>query len=74
MLSCEKVIESIWEFLDREITPDAATSLQKHFELCRSCFSRFEFERALRENIRTKTSHTCPEKLKTRIQQIVDLY
>ena len=74
MQSCEKVIEMIWEFLDREITPDAAADLQKHIDLCRSCFTRIEFEKALRENCRTKTNHVCPDKLKLRIRQIIDLY
>jgi anti-sigma factor (TIGR02949 family) len=74
MVSCDKVIESIWEYLDKEMTPDAVIILQKHVELCRSCFTRFEFERALRENCKTKTNHCCPDKLKARIRQIIDLY
>ena len=74
MTSCEKIVDGIWEFLDKEMTPEAVVELQKHLDLCRSCFSRYEFERALRENIRSKTNHTCPEKLKVRIQQIIELY
>lgn len=74
MQSCEKVIQSIYEFLDREMTEDGMAALQKHLDLCRSCFSRVEFERVLRECCRTKTQHTCPEKLKLRLRQIVELY
>jgi anti-sigma factor (TIGR02949 family) len=74
MMSCEKVVQSVWEFLDRDMTPDTIAELQKHLDLCRSCFSRVEFEIALRENCRSKTNHTCPEKLKLRIRQIIELY
>lgn len=74
MQSCEKVIQSIWEFLDQEMSADGIVELQKHLDLCRSCFSRFEFERALRDNCRSKTHHTCPEKLKIRIRQIIELF
>lgn len=74
MQSCEKVIQSVWDYLDREIAAEGVAELQKHLDLCRSCFTRFEFERMLREAMRAKTNHACPEKLKIRIRQIIELY
>ena len=74
MQSCETVIQGIWEFLDGEMSTTTIVEFQKHLDLCRSCFSRMEFERALRENCRSKTHHTCPEKLKIRIRQIIELF
>lgn len=74
MQSCEKVIQSIWEFLDREIDANGLAELQKHLDLCRSCFTRVEFERSLRESCKAKTAHSCPDKLKVRIRQIIELY
>jgi len=74
MQSCEKVIQSIWEFLDRELDATGLAELQKHLVLCRSCFTRVEFERALRDNCKTKTAHICPDKLKLKIRQIIELY
>jgi anti-sigma factor (TIGR02949 family) len=74
MLSCEKVVQSIWEYLDHELSAENLAELQKHIELCRACFTRVEFEISLRSNIRSKTEHTCPEQLKLRIRQIIELY
>ena len=74
MQSCEKVIESVFDYLDKEMTPENMAELQKHLDLCRSCFSRFEFEISLRQNLRSKTNHTCPEKLKLKLRQIIELY
>lgn len=74
MLTCEKVVQSMWEFLDRELTPEGLAELQKHIDLCRACYTRVEFEITLRENIRSKTDHPCPEKLKAKIRQIIELY
>jgi mycothiol system anti-sigma-R factor len=74
MASCEKVLQEIWDYLDQEITPESCAEVKKHLDLCRSCFSRLEFQRHLREKMRDKTNHICPEKLKQRIQKLVDLY
>jgi len=74
MMSCEKVVQGIWEFLDQEMTPASLADVQKHLDLCRTCFSRIEFEKVLRVNLRTKTNHGCPEQLKLKIQKIIELY
>lgn len=73
-MSCEKVIQGIFEFLDRELTAESVADFQKHLDLCRSCFSRIEFEMILRENLRNKTSHVCPDELKIKIQKIIEIY
>ena len=74
MLSCEKVIEGLWEYLDREMDSNGTVIIERHLELCRRCFSRIEFERLLREHLKTRTDHLCPEKLKKRIQGLIELY
>lgn len=74
MISCEQVVQGICEFLDREMTPENLASFQKHLDLCRSCFSRAEFEQLLRVSMKTKTDCKCPDKLKAKIQSIIELY
>jgi anti-sigma factor (TIGR02949 family) len=74
MTSCEKVVQGIWEFLDHEMTADTLADVRKHLDLCRSCFSRVEFEELLRKHCREKTNRCCPDKLKLKIQQIIELY
>ena len=74
MLSCEQILQGIWEYLDREMGPEDVAHVQKHLDLCRSCFSRLEFEKRLREAIRTKTLHSCPEKVKNRIKRILEQF
>lgn len=74
MHSCEKVIQNIWDYLDREIGNGEMTEIQKHLDLCRACFSRVEFEQMLREHMKKATHAMCPEKLKKKIKDIVDKY
>jgi mycothiol system anti-sigma-R factor len=74
MMTCEKVLEGLWEYLDRELDKDGQLDVQKHLDLCRSCFSRMEFEKLLREQMRLKTNHICPDKLRKKIHDIIELY
>lgn len=74
MLTCEKVLESFWEYFDGEMGKDALSDIKKHLDLCRPCFTRVEFEQRLRDHLRDRTRHACPEKVKKRIQDIIELY
>ena len=74
MFSCEQVIQEIWVYLDGEMGEVDLVHIQKHIELCRACFSRIEFEKLLRESMRKKTHHTCPEKVKARIKSILNQF
>ena len=74
MISCEQVLQDIWAYLDKEICEDDLVHIKSHLDLCRSCFSRVEFEKLLREEMKKKTTHCCPEKVKARIQSILNQY
>ena len=74
MSECDKILERVWDYLDRETNADGLAEIKKHLDLCRPCFSRIEFQKILREKMRSHTHHVCPEKLKQRIKSIIELY
>lgn len=74
MLDCQDVIDNLFDYLDQEMTVEVQTSLKAHLDLCRNCFDRVQFEEVLRIKMRQKTSHCCPEKLKKRIQSLLDQF
>lgn len=74
MLSCEQVLQGLWEYMDSEMGPTDVEHVKKHLDLCRSCFSRLEFEKRLREEMKKKTNHCCPEKVKARIKNLLELF
>lgn len=74
MLSCEQVLQDIWAYLDHEICEADLGHIKSHLDLCRSCFSRVEFEKLLRVEMKKKTEHCCPDKVKARIKSILDQY
>lgn len=51
-IDCEEAIDRLAAFLDRELEPPESAEVEAHLERCRSCYSRAEFERRLKERIR----------------------
>jgi anti-sigma factor (TIGR02949 family) len=50
-IDCEQALKRIFEFIDHELDEERRLALQQHFHACRSCFSRMEFERRLKERM-----------------------
>lgn len=73
-MDCEKLLTSIYAYLDNECSPDDLSSIKEHLELCRECFKRVDFERLLRQHMREKTDHGCPDRVKLRIQKILESF
>jgi anti-sigma factor (TIGR02949 family) len=73
-VSCEEVISKLLEYLDRDLDRTAEEEIARHIEHCRSCFSRAEFERRLRQKVAETGEVPAPESLRRRIRSIVDRY
>lgn len=52
-IDCEEALRRLAAYLDRELESAEAAEVERHLERCRSCFSRAEFRRRLRERVRT---------------------
>lgn len=51
-IDCEEALRRLAAYLDRELEAGESAEVERHLERCRSCFSRAEFERRLKERIR----------------------
>lgn len=72
MENCREIREHLFEHLDGALAAGDERAFVRHLDLCRPCFQRVEFERALRAYLRTKTDHPCPAALKDRIRAFLD--
>ena len=50
-IDCEQALKQIFEFIDHELVEGEREAMQHHLHTCKSCFSRFEFERRLKEKL-----------------------
>lgn len=50
-INCEEALQALAAFLDGELHAGDREGIARHLEICRSCFSRAEFERRLKGEI-----------------------
>lgn len=70
--SCEDALRLLAAFLDGELESGSRAEVERHLSICRSCYSRAEFERALKEKIaegRADASRHLRERLRGMIRR-----
>lgn len=70
-ISCDEVIERLFDFLNQELNDDTRTQIDRHLERCHDCFSRAEFERRLRERVLMSGTQKAPDRLRERVRQLI---
>lgn len=70
-INCEQVMRVIFTYLDGELETLEERRVAAHLEQCRSCFSRAEFERRLKEHLAALGTHPVPPSLERRIRTMV---
>lgn len=67
-MNCREAAARVYEYLDRELTPEVALEIQRHLEACRACYDHFEFQRAFLELLaRRGSAIRAPEELRCRL-------
>jgi anti-sigma factor (TIGR02949 family) len=73
-MRCEEVISHLLTYLDGEIDDAKRAQIDHHLEECRGCFSRAEFEKALRDRVRQTGDAPPPASLQDRIKSLIDQF
>jgi anti-sigma factor (TIGR02949 family) len=71
-IDCEEALHRLLDFLNAELHGASLQELEQHLERCRSCFSRFEFEKRLKAHIAALGSEPVPADLQDRIRNVLD--
>jgi anti-sigma factor (TIGR02949 family) len=50
-ITCEEALRVLADYLDGELSHSSHRSLEHHLEVCRSCYSRAEFESRLKSRL-----------------------
>ena len=70
-IDCDEVMRQLFDFLDGEVEETVDHEIHHHIDECRSCFTRVEFERVLKERIRASKDQALPESLQDRITDLM---
>ena len=73
-ITCEEVIEQLFDFLDRELDSETSERIDAHLQRCRDCFSRAEFEKRLRARVHDAAETQAPETLHRRLKKLIDSF
>ena len=67
-MNCGDALDHLYEFLDRELTPDVERQVREHLEACRPCVRHYDFEQAFLQFLQARCRARCaPPELKRRI-------
>lgn len=71
-ITCNEALSLIALYLDEQASDNERTALQEHFETCRHCFDRAEFERLLRERVKRLQPQGASDRLRKRIDSLLN--
>ncbi|MFO7300483.1 MAG: mycothiol system anti-sigma-R factor [Actinomycetes bacterium] len=69
--NCDEALANLYAYLDRELDEVSAEEIRAHLAECGGCDRPFDFERRLREVIRTKLDEDVPEEIIARIRAAI---
>lgn len=72
--SCEDAIRLLAAHLDRELDASTEAEMQRHLDTCRSCYSRAEFEKRLRDRLADLGQEPVRPELAGRIESLIDTF
>lgn len=69
--SCEDALRLLAAHLDRELDAPASQQVERHLEICRTCYSRAEFEKRLKERVAELGQEPVRAELTDRVQTLI---
>jgi anti-sigma factor (TIGR02949 family) len=67
-MNCRECVDHLYEFLDREVTPDLERDIRAHLVECPPCGEQFDFEAVYLKFLRARCrAQGAPEELKRRV-------
>jgi mycothiol system anti-sigma-R factor len=67
-VNCRQCLDHLYEYLDKELTPEVEAEVREHLENCPPCGEHMDFERAFLKFVEARCrSRGAPPELKRRI-------
>ena len=68
---CQEAVETLYTFLDNELTAELRQDIQRHLDDCYPCLEAFEFEVELRTLIQRKCRDRVPEEFLQKLASLL---
>lgn len=70
-IDCEQALRQVYEYLDHELADHDHEAMQQHLKICKSCFSRVEFEQLLKGKVKALRDEEPSGSASDRIKQLI---
>jgi anti-sigma factor (TIGR02949 family) len=60
MMTCQHVIEHLWDYLDGELSPSEAEAIGEHLAQCGRCYPQYRFQFAFLELLVRHRTRVAP--------------
>ena len=70
-VSCEEVLSKLHAYLDKEVDAPSEVEIDQHLHDCRECFSRAEFEKALKRKVASAADVATPADTRKRLEALI---
>ena len=70
-IGCEEALKHLLTYLDQELGEVKHREVEHHLEVCRTCFSRAEFEKLLKTRLREAGRGTVRAMFEKRIKTLL---
>ena len=72
MISCDEALERLFEYLDGELEDPTAEKVAQHFEVCRRCYPRLNFEKAFRNALKgVREGEQAPSGVRDKVLELL---
>lgn len=66
---CQEALDTLYHFLDGELTEDRRIAIQHHLDRCSPCLEAFDFEAELKIVVAKRCRDQVPDHLRHRVAQ-----
>ena len=73
-IDCEQALKQILEYVDHELDDERRAKMKHHLHTCKSCFSRMEFERRLKDQVGALREEEAAPSIEKRIKGLLDSF
>ena len=70
-IKCEEALARLFDYLDHELDEHQHAEMEQHLKICRSCYSRAEFERRLKAKLGAAAAEKPTEAFARRVRTLL---
>ena len=70
-IDCEEALKRLFEYIDQELNAHKHEEMEDHLSKCRSCYSRLEFEKRLKQHLQGAAKQKAPDELQGKIKNLI---